>query len=429
MGNKKSLILILLLFTASNLLAGGPEFNVLPRAKTLSLGGFYFAGADGLNSILTNPSGLVLMNKNYLELSINDMVGQQQFDGNTKGLHKSYEEDLFSINGGAAWSFTPDLVLALSYQRAVNFEVDWPFVAVQRTDSTMEISASNLFNRIKINAASLSGALRFNNISVGVTASAYQIKHEASFPRENLLWYNNVGQGTYPFEYTEDAWTFGFNAGLSFEASDRLRIGVMTRSGYSADLSGDAKSPMFAELDSVTSREVDLSSTLEMPWVFGGGVVYNVGENFIINADMQYSLWGSTQKSMNFDFNNSVWQNGLSSPDTLSGITGSKFILNFKNSFDAGIGLEYMLSDLTLRAGYRFSQSPNSNNTYSYLFPTVNENWVSIGLGYTDENFTADLAIAYAFGLKKKIENSGSTFKGFYNSAIVLPTITIRYTL
>ncbi len=429
MGNKKSLILILLIIVTSDLFAGGPDFNVLPRAKALSLGGLYFAGVDGLNSVLNNPAGLVLMNKNYLELSINDIVGQQQFDGNTKGLHKSNEEDLFSINGGAAWSFSPDFVIALSYQRAVNFNVNWPFAAVQRTDSTMEISASNLFNGIKINAASVSGAIKFDNISVGVNASAYQIKQETSFPSENLLWYNNVGQGTYQFDYNEDAWTFGFNAGLMFEASDQLRIGFMARSGYSANLSGNAKSTMFAELDSVTATEVDLASKFEMPWVFGGGVGYNASENLILNADVQFSLWGSTQKSMNFDFKNSVWQNGVSSPDTLSGISGNQFVLNFKNNFDAGIGLEYMLSDLTLRAGYRFSQSPNSNNSYSYLFPSVNQNWISIGLGYTDGNLIADLAIAYAFGLQKKIESTGSAFNGSYNSALVLPTITLRYTL
>ena len=424
-------VLILFLTTGCSLYAGSPDLNVIPKAKALSLNGLYFAGNDGMNSVLSNPAALILQNSGYLEMSISDLIGQQEFKGDVQGLHKSFEEDHFTINGGFGWAFSPDLMMGISYQRAINYNVNWPFIAIQNSDSSSSIAAFDFYNRIIVNAASLTGAVRFGEISLGVSLNAYQVKQESAFPRVNPLWYDtsSVGAASYQFNYDEDAWTFGFNAGISYKVSDDMQLGIMTRSGYSADLSGTARSDMFYELDSVTAVKVDLSSKFEMPWVFGGGVVYNLLDNLKLNADFQYSLWGSTQKSINFKYNNSYWQNRLASSDSLTGSRGDKFTLNFNNTVDAGIGLEYLLTDLDLRLGYRYSQSPNSASTYSYFFPSVDQHWVSLGIGYKDENLSADLGLAYAFGVSKSIQNSKTGFNGTYDSDIVLPTITIRYAL
>lgn len=426
----KSLVIFLILFLiAGNIYAGGAELNVVTRAKTLSLNGLYFAGSDGLNSVLGNPAGLTLTDKKYIEFSIADMIGQQQFEGDSKGLHKSFEEDHFAIDGGLAWSFSPDFAMALCYQRAINYNVSWPFLAYQSTDSTSSISAFDLYNSIKIDAASISGSFRFSGFSIGVTLTAYQVKQETAFPQENLSWYDSASTGlaAYQFKYNEDAWTFGFGLGMLYQFTPDLQIGLMARSGYSADLSGTAESQMFADLDSSVSK-VDLSSKIEMPWIFGGGLVYHLNESLIINADLQYSMWSSTQESIKYDFNNPVWQNNVPAADTLSGISADKSTLDFRNSIDAGVGLEYLLSDIKLRLGYRYSQSPNSESTYSYLYPCVNQNWISLGLGYEDKNLSADLTIAYAFGINKEITHSKTGFNGTYDSNLVYPAITIHYT-
>src|SRR5574338_4786 len=78
MHNKKLLIsvLFLTLAAAGNLFAGGSEFNTITDAKTLSLNGLYFAGESGMNSILGNPAGLILLNNKYLEFSVADKIGQ-----------------------------------------------------------------------------------------------------------------------------------------------------------------------------------------------------------------------------------------------------------------------------------------------------------------------------------------------------------------
>ncbi len=430
MGSKISLIIIGILIAGHNLFAGGADLNVIPGAKTLSLDGLYFAGGDGLNSILGNPAGLIRISDKYLELSITDLIGQQKFESTERGLHKSYEDDHFALGVGLAWSFSPDFILGALYKRAVNYNVDWPFLAYQFTDTTSSISSLDLYNRFNVNAASLSGALRFDQLTIGITVSAYQVKQETAFPLENHSWYDSlsIGLAAYQFNYNEDAWTYGFDIGLLYDVSPDLQIGIMARSGYSADLSGTAQSRYFADLDSAAS-ETDLSSKFEMPWVLGGGLVYRLSENLTINVDMQYSMWSGIQKSMNFDFNNSVWQNNFPLNDSLSGIRADKFTLEFQNTIDAGFGLNLKLSEIDLRIGYRFSQSPNSESTYSYLFPSVDQHRISIGLGYVDENLSADLSVAYAFGTEKEINGTMKGFDGKYNSNLVIPALTIRYSL
>ncbi len=431
MSTKYTLVSALILFFfIGDIYAGGADLNTVSRAKTSSLNGLYFAGGDGLNSVLGNPAGLIKSSNGYLELSIADLIGQQKFEGDTQGLHKSYEDDHFALGTGLAWSFSRDFILGLSYQRAINYNVDWPFVAYQSTDTTSSISSLNLYNRFKVNSASISGAVRFDQLTIGITASAYQVKLETAFPLENRFWYDSssTGLAAYQFNYNEDAWTYGFGLGLLYEVSPDLQIGVMARSGYSADLTGKAQSNYFADLDSAAS-ETDLSSKFEIPWVFGGGLVYKLSENLTINADLQYSMWSNIQQAMDFDFNNSTWQNNIPLKDSLSGIRANKFILDFQNTIDAGFGVDLHLTEIDLRFGYRFSQSPNSESTYSYLFPSVNQHRVSLGLGYVDENLSFDLSVAYAFGMDKKISNSANGFNGKYNSSLVIPTLTMRYSL
>ncbi len=431
MRTKHTVVFVLILFFfIGDVYAGGADLNVVPGAKTLSLDGLYFAGGDGLNSILGNPAGLIKTSNKFLELSIADLIGQQKFESNTRGLHKSYEDDHFALSAGLAWSFTPDFILGISYQRAINYNVDWPFLAYQFTDSTSSISSLDLYNRFKVNAASLSGAVRFDRLTIGITVSTYQVKQETAFPLENRLWYDSlsVGLAAYQLNYNEDAWTYGFDIGLQYEVTPDLEVGVMARSGYSADLSGTAQSRYFADLDSAAS-EVDLSSKFELPWVFGGGLVYRLSENLTMNVDVQYSLWSNTQKSMEFDFNNFVWQNNIPANDSLSGIRAARFTLDFQNTIDAGVGLNLKLSDINLRFGYRLSQTPNSESTYSYLFPSVDQHRVSVGLGYIDENLSADLSVAYAFGTEKEIKGLEKGFNGKFNSNLVIPVLTIRYSL
>jgi long-subunit fatty acid transport protein len=64
------------------------------------------------------------------------------------------------------------------------------------------------------------------------------------------------------------------------------------------------------------------------------------------------------------------------------------------------------------------------------LFSSVDQHWVSLGIGYQDENLLIDAVVAYAFGISTDVINSEfRNLTGNYSSTVVLPAITFRYLL
>ncbi len=425
-----SILIFLQIFLLSTVIfAGETNFTMASRAKTLSLNGLYFAGTDGLQSILGNPSMLSQLSSKGIELFIVDHIGQHEYENLQGDLFKSFQDDDFSFGGGIFWALSPAFTAALSYQRAIDYKVNWPFANLFSTDSSSSLLAFDFYNQITVDAASASFASSINQFSIGASANFYFIEQHTAFPRSNERWNQGLGLAGYQFNYNQDGYSFGFNLGASLQINNRFRVGVMTRSGFKADLEGTAESNMFAQLDSASSS-VDLSGTFELPWIFGAGLNYEWTENLRINLDVQYSLWNGIQKTFDLTFENATWQQNLSSRDSLTDINSSSFNFYFKNSIDAGLGVEFSTSDLVLRGGYRFSQSPNSDNTYNLFFPSVDQHYISFGIGYRDESLIVDASLAYVFGLSKEvIKPVMRNSSGNYSSTLILPNITFRYLL
>jgi len=261
-----------------------------------------------------------------------------------------------------------------------------------------------------------------------MTANFYRVSQHTAFPQANELWFSGTGLSAYQFEFEQDGWAVGGNLGMMTDISERLRIGAVVRSAYKASLDGTATSQMFVDLDSARST-VNLSSDFEMPWVFGAGVVYKLNASMEFNLDASYSLWSSIQESYNFEFGSSVWETGLAQADTVTGIRGGTFALQYENTFDLGIGFEYAPPQgLAYRLGYRFSQSPNSEMTYNFLFPGVDQHWLSGGIGYSAENYTLSISLAYALGVAKEIRSSENPNAfGTYDSNTIVPVANLKY--
>ena len=422
------LLIIFLVIVNYSVIAGDTNFSTISRAKTLSLNGLYFAGTDGLQSVLGNPAMLSHLNSKQLEFFVTDNIGQYKYENLKNNLFESYQDDDFSFGGGIFWSFSPSLTAALSYQRAIDYKISWPFVNLFKTDSASSLLAFDYYNQITIDAASASVAIGFNNFSVGASINLYYAEQHSAFPRSNEMWKQGVGLAGYQINYNQDGYSFGFNIGAALQISEKLRAGIMTKSGFSVDLDGSAETRMFSDLDSISSA-VNLSGTFEIPWVLGAGLVYDWTDDLTINIDLQYSLWDGIQKTFDFTFDNSKWQQNLSSVDSLTAITSSSFTLALKNSIDAGIGVQYKTSNVILRAGYRYSQSPNADITYNMLFPAVDQHIISAGVEYRMEKLIADVGLAYSFGVTRNINKESSLLAGKYSSDTYTPSVTLRYEL
>lgn len=425
---KIELIAVMLLFFSNNMFAGGIDHNIYSGAKSVSLNGLYIAGSDGIIKSFSNPAGLIYLNETDVEVSILDYLAQSSFDSPTRGLYNSLREDDFGFSGGINWSVSETFKASLSFQQAVSYNVAWPYANYYKQDSLSALLVFNFFNELNINAITVSAAYRMDNIAIGISPVLYNLKSKIAFPRDNNLWLSGVGTAAYQFEYELDGWAFGFIVGSIVEFSNDLKLGLSIKSGYSADLEGKAKSNMFSITDSTTNNTT-ITNSIEIPWILGLGAVYSVSDNINLNLDIQYSTWGSTQSAVSNVFGNSIWQNNLSATDERSGINGSSFSLSYKNTFDLGLGFEYVSgSNISYRAGYRFSQSPNTDQTYTMLFPSVDQHLFSVGAGLREGNLILDAALLYSFGVKNEIINTQvPAVSGAYSYDAIIPVINLKY--
>jgi long-subunit fatty acid transport protein len=421
------LSIIFFLSVTASCIAGGSEIFPLNGAKTLSLNGLYFAGSDGVVNSVTNPASLIFLENHGIEFSINDRLSENQFNRYNNTLFRSFRNDEYIINGGIYFTINNNIKLGISYQPSIKYNVEWPYANYFSKDSSSSLLVFDFFNRLTIEAFAPSAAFRFGIFTVGVAPIAYRIKNSLAFPKSNALW-GNFNSAGYQFEYDQEGWAYGFSLGAISQINPELRLALSIRSGYSSNLKGTAVSSMFKDLYTASSK-VNLTSKLEIPWIFGAGALYNLSPEITLNVDAQYSLWGSVQKNININFNDALWQQNLSTVDPLTGITGNSFNLSYKNTIDIGAGLEYFPEgDISYRIGYKYSQSPNQLATYNMLFPSGDQHWFSAGFGLREENFLLDGTVCYAVSFSKNITNGVvNNINGKYSYNVIIPTVSLKY--
>jgi long-subunit fatty acid transport protein len=410
--------------------AGGPDFNSLFGAKAASLNGLYYAGSGGLNSILTNPAALILSNGRTIELSVVDRMLQNEFDSESRDMYRSYREDNVSYGGGLLWKLNNNFVIAAAYHPVIDYNVNWPFATQRANDSSSAVFSFTMRNEVHVNSISPAVAFRIDDLVIGLTANIYRVTQQVSFPQANEKWNQAIGLASYQFEYDIDAWAFGGTLGLLYKVNDEIRVGISARSGFTAKLEGDAKSQLFADTDSAASL-ANVSTELEIPWKFGAGVVYKLNDNIQLNFDASYSLWGSTAEELNYTFDNPVWQNGTSSRDSITGFTAGSFPLNYDNTFEIGVGAEFgTLPGTVLRAGYRYTKSPNSVSTYNFLYPGVDTHALSAGIALQMDNLLLEGTVIYYIGTEREVHKENYTVhNGSYNMNGVVPAVTLTINL
>lgn len=419
------IFLVLVLGLTCSINAGDVSLRSISQAKSSSLNGLYIAGIDEMNNVLNNVAGLAHLNSRFVELSLVDLIGQSELDNPTNGLYRSFQQDNVALSAGIIYPLSEKIVIALSYQRAYDYDVNWPFAVLTSTDSSSVLQTFDLFNNISVDAILPSVSFRFGSLSVGASVNIFNVKYESAFPITNFEWNDTLGLPAYQMEYDMDAWSFGFNAGLMYDVSEDLRLGAFVRSSFSADLKGSVKSELLSSIDSV-SAESEVTTTLEYPWILGAGLLYKFSAEWIVNLDFQYSLFGSSSESLVMNYSDPGWSTKNFQTDPLTGVNPSNILLAFEDAFDAGVGLEYMFTDWSLRSGYRFSQSQNNDASYNFLFPTVDQHWISLGLGYNDSIYFVDLTAAYAFGADTEIISIPSV-SGNYDSQTINVSFTLKY--
>ena len=200
----------------------------------------------------------------------------------------------------------------------------------------------------------------------------------------------------------------GWNLGVVYRPVEQVNIGLAYRSQVDAEVKdgtatfsnipslsgpvGAAVSASFPNLNNGTSS-TGFTSSLPLPAVLTFGVSWLPTENFTLNLDARYTFW-SAYKELAFTFK-----------DAVAGSTLSASPRNYKDRIVIGVGAEYKIKDLSLRAGGYFDPTPVPDGHLTAETPDANTTYLSGGLGYKIGKVNIDASVLYVDKSKRTNTN------------------------
>jgi len=205
---------------------------------------------------------------------------------------------------------------------------------------------------------------------------------------------------------------FGGNFGLSYQATDRLTLGVRYTTPITVDYEGDATfeqvstgltfpatSPLAQDLDgdgapdptpadgllasqfsgdgSLTSQSIETEITLPMQLL--AGVSVQATEKLLLLADYQFTGWSSFDEL----------------PLEFGKLEDRVRIEDYEDTHAVRVGAEYDLLDpLTVRAGYLFNTDAVPDKAVTSLLPESERNQFTLGFGW-DVTDVVEVNVAY----------------------------------
>lgn len=209
---------------------------------------------------------------------------------------------------------------------------------------------------------------------------------------------------------------FGFNAGVYFEATEKLSLGLTYRSQVNMAVNdGTATFTVPSSLDP-NFPDGSFSSSLPLPQVITLGIAYKLNEKLSLALDINGVGW-SAYDTLGFDYE----QNTASLEDTRSARM-------YKNTLAFRLGGQYKLNDLvTARLGLAYGMTPVQDGYVTPETPDANRinytGGVSFKLG---EHFNVDASILYTH-LERTDTNLETNLSGRFTTNVVAPGLSISY--
>ena len=198
---------------------------------------------------------------------------------------------------------------------------------------------------------------------------------------------------------TGNDWTVGFNLGLSFQATERTRLGLHYRSSMDHEIDGDSEltglSGPLAALNGKTGIKVDLN----LPAILSAGIAHDLSSDLTLYGEAQWFGWSSFEDlDIRFDgpTPNTVLKQG------------------FRDSYAVALGARYKLDDRwTLRGGVQYDQTPTVDKYRNTSIPDGDWIFIAFGASYRfKERMFLDLGANYVFVGNEDIDLQRAFFAG-----------------
>jgi long-chain fatty acid transport protein len=417
------LLVVLVLICATDLFATGYRLYEL-GAKAATLAGAFTGRADNTSAIYYNPAGIAFqkglgfrLNVVYYDLKHSAFVPDE--DATYISTNGQLRGSLF-----VAYTFIERISIGVGYFQPYSMETDW------RTNwpgVTLSLNS-------RLNTGYFRSVLAFklnDKLSIGL---GFDIVRGTSHWNYNRIF------SSPRYTFKEDVLTQvdtsgtgrGFAAGILFQPSDKIGIGV--RYQHKVEIASEGRTkfgqsgsgiliphPAYPDISIRDLMEdfysyTPVTSTIIMPAEFVIGIKVAPTKKLTFHMDVHWTGWSEFK---GLEFNTVIPEEELQQrfydlyrdfygilPDWAS----QGLEMEMKDVWSLKVGVEYYLKDvLTIRAGYSRSQSSIPDEYLNAFLPVLPRNVISFGAGYDGPartiydqklmgTLTFDLFVQYVIG-------------------------------
>ncbi len=221
------------------------------------------------------------------------------------------------------------------------------------------------------------------------------------------------------------ATALGGSIGLVLRPGSGISLGLSYMSRMKLDI--DQGSVTYSELpDSLASTYQQTTATFSLttPDIVRGGLALRILSGLSLEVNAQYAFW-SALKELTIRYPRGAVQ---TNPDLWRSIP-----LGWRNTWTLHAGFEIGISDVVIRGGYLYDQTPVPDATFLPSLPDADKRGISVGLGYfVSEGLRLDFGYQYLQFLDRSISpsvdgNSATIPAGRYSTTWTVVGINVSY--
>lgn len=357
-----------------------------------------FAGsavvADDASTIFFNPAGLTNLSNSELAVGLHYISPQTDFtDAGSTTAPGVGGAALTGNDGGDAGedAIVPNIFYAhrindrmvagigitAPFGLATDYSDDWQgrYHAIRSEVKTININPSFAFKAneklsvgfgfsVQYIDLELSQAVDFGSICASVPAACASVQ-------------NNDGKA----KLTADDWGWGYNLGLTYQASEATRLGLAYRSKISHHLTGDGKFRVPANAQGVANAlgfvDGNISGDVDLPETASFAIHHQVNNKIAIMGDATWTRWSRFEEL------------AINSSDVAR--LNSTKQEQWDNTMRYALGVDYQYDDQwTFRGGVAYDETPTSDAFRTARIADESRTWLAFGASY---KFTDQLTI------------------------------------
>ena len=368
------LIILTMLFCSSSYSAGFMVYN--QDAAAAAMGNSFASIANNASAVFYNPAGINQLEGIQLRTGFHLVFPDTSFRGSESGKGTEIDNDFAALlQGYLTHKINNRISVGGGIFTPFGLVTEWPTRWEGRTVSTY--SAMRTFCVNPVVSIQIHPRLA---VAAGIDYLYSDFKLRRVIDPNKLTGLPlGISEGSITLKGFDDTW--GYNLGILLKLSDRWRFGVSYRSKFNLEFDGHAHYHLPPVLEALYP-DTDISPRIELPPTVAADISVRVGEKWTFVTGVIWTGWSVYDKLV------PKFRDSLLVPASMR-----SSLQDWRDVFAFNFGVQYQLNPTwALRGGYIFDQSPVPERTLGPMVPDADANLFSLGVGYTRNNFTIDLA-------------------------------------